>query len=78
MKEKQTFVTQITRAGMSMMAVFDLPKNYYVVDKEGMLSISSGEFKGVAIKGQHKFKNFSLHPLVVKRLKDNEGLFEIK
>jgi hypothetical protein len=59
MKEIKASVTQITRAGMSISAVFSLPKNYYVVDKEGMISISSSGFKGVAIKGQHEFKNFS-------------------
>jgi len=55
---------------------FNTPKQYYVADKAGMISIPANEFKGIAIKGQYNFKSFTLHPLVERRLKSNEVFYE--
>ena len=76
LEQQEAFTTLITKAGMSMMKIFKLPKNYYVVDKQKMVSIPIVEFKGIIIKGNHKFKSFSLHPLTTRELNSDEGLFE--
>lgn len=76
MKKKKASYTQISRGGMSVMALVKQPRTYYVADKSGMISVSSDSIKGIAIRGNYKFEQFSLHPLVTKKLTENEGLFE--
>jgi hypothetical protein len=75
-KAKQPGYTQISRGGMSISALINSPQIYYVVSKEGIQSIDKSKFKGIAIRGEKKIENFSLHPLVEKKLSENEGLFE--
>jgi hypothetical protein len=76
MKAKKASYTQISKGGMSVMALVNQPRTYYVADKTGMISVSLESFKGIAIRGSYKFEDFSLHPLVTKKLTENEGLFE--
>lgn len=47
---------------------------YYVKDKEGMLSLSNEQFKGIFVQGQHEFKGFSLHPLL-KKVSNDRGVY---
>ncbi len=76
MEEKINFYTQIVKGKMSIRAVLNLPRIYYVTEKKGMVTVQKNKFKGLAIKGRYEFQQFSLHPLVRRKLHRDEGLFE--
>lgn len=77
-KEIKASTTQISRAGMSISSLMRSPKTYYTIDSSTEIIISQSDIKGFFIKGDYKFKNFSLHHLEKKKLGENEGLFENK
>ncbi len=76
MDSVKAYKTQITRGTMGIRAILSLPQTYYTISKKSMIPVDGNNFKGIAIRGNYKFKNFSLHPLRSKKLEKNEGLFE--
>lgn len=58
LKAESRSYTQISRAGMGIMSLINQPKIYYMANKKGMISVSPNEFKGVAVRGNYKFKTF--------------------
>lgn len=75
-KVKNTSTAKIVYDGIGIMQVMNMPKTYYVADKEGMVTIAKKDFKGIAIKGQYNFSTFSFHPLQEKKLQKGESLFD--
>lgn len=78
LKEVKASSTQIAKGGMSITALMRAPKYYYVLDPSPSGTLSSGDVQGIFVKGDYKFKNFSLHKLEEKKLSEKEGLFENK
>jgi hypothetical protein len=78
LKEVKPARTQIAKGGMSISALMNAKKYYYVLDNTPSAVLSSDETQGIFIKGDFSFKNFSLHKLEEKKLAAKEGLFENK
>lgn len=70
--------TQIARGGMSITALMNAQKYYYVLDPTPSATLSSSDVQGVYVKGDYTYKYFSLHKLEEKQLAETEGLFENK
>lgn len=78
LKEVKPASTQIAKGGMSISALMNAKKYYYVLDDTPSAVLSSDETQGIFIKGDYSFKNFSLHKLEEKQLAAKEGFFENK
>ena len=76
MDSKSVYKTKLITGNIGISALMSLPYTYYIIDRNGTAVIDNAKFKGVNIKGQHKFKNFSLHQLSTKNIDDKIGLFE--
>jgi len=76
MDAKRIYKTKIIRGTISHRLVGRLPDYNYVTNKSRIVLSSFEKFKGLTIKGRHKYQNFSLHPLKKKYISKKVGLFE--
>jgi hypothetical protein len=75
-KAKNVSTAKVVFDGVGIMQAMNMPKTYYITDKEGIATIAKKDFKGIAIKGQYDFSSFSFHPLQERKLQKGEGLFD--
>jgi hypothetical protein len=76
MNDKRIYKTKIIRGTISHRLLGRLPDYHYVTNKNGIVLSSLEHFKGITIKGRHKYQNFSLHPLKKKYISKKVGIFE--
>lgn len=63
--------------GISSFMITDpatVKNTYYIADTKGIIKLYSRDFKGIVIRGKYDFKLFSLHPLVERKIQDDENI----
>ena len=76
MNAKRIYKTKLIRGTISHRLLGRLPDYHYVTNKNGIVLSSLEHFKGITIKGEEKYKNFSLYPLKKKYISKKVGIFE--
>ena len=77
MKTIKAYKTKLVKGNVNIMALMKKRSTYYTIDKSSSVKVAGNKFKGVSVKGNHKYKSFSLHPLLSKDV-TKLGFFENK